>query len=114
MAGIPHHALDAYLQKLIKNGVVVAICDQVEDPAEAKKNKKIVDRQITRLVTPGTLTEDRFLEASEHNYLAAIGLPDKFSINDDGHKEQQVTLSWVELSTGEFNYLNCSCMFVRN
>lgn len=49
MCGIPHHALDAYLQKLIKNGVVVAICDQVEDPAEAKKNKKIVERQITRL-----------------------------------------------------------------
>ncbi|KAG2377538.1 hypothetical protein C9374_009054 [Naegleria lovaniensis] len=108
MAGIPHHALDAYLQKLIKNGVVVAICDQVEDPAEAKKNKKIVERQITRLVTPGTLVEDRFLEASENNYLAAIGLPEKFSLNDEGHKEQQVTLAWVELSTGEFNYVNCA------
>ncbi|KAL9643842.1 hypothetical protein ABK040_016816 [Willaertia magna] len=108
MAGIPHHALDAYLQKLIKNGVVVAICDQVEDPAEAKKNKKIVERQITRLVTPGTLVEDRFLEATEHNYLAAIGLPDKFSLSSGDYKEQLITLSWVELSTGEFNYVNCS------
>lgn len=60
-------------------------------------------------VTPGTLVEDRFLEASENNYLASIGLPEKFSLNDEGHKEQQVTLAWVELSTGEFNYVNCAC-----
>jgi len=57
------------------------------------------------------LVEDRFLEAGENNYLAAIGIPEKFSLNDEGHKEQQVTLAWVELSTGEFNYVNCSCKY---
>lgn len=91
MAGIPHHAyvqfdgggaatqelslaqirLDTYLEKLIKQGVVVAICDQVESVEEAKKRRHIVKREVTRLVTPGTITEERFLPPREHNYLAA-------------------------------------------
>jgi len=68
MAGIPYHALDNYLKKLVENGYKVAICEQMEDPSEAKG---IVRREVTRVVTPGTLIEDEML-TSENNYLMAI------------------------------------------
>src|SRR5476651_2889533 len=65
MCGVPVHAAEAYLEKLIRKGFRVAVCEQVEDPAEAKKRggKSVVARQVARIVTPGTLTEDQLLDA---------------------------------------------------
>src|ERR1700744_1579446 len=73
MCGVPVHAADAYLEKLIRKGFRVAVCEQIEDPAEAKKrgSKSGVKREVMRLVTPGTLTEDSLLEARAANTLAA-------------------------------------------
>ena len=75
MCGVPVHAAEAYLEKLIRKGFRVAVCEQVEDPVEAKKRggKAVVRREVIRLVTPGTLTEDSLLEARAANVLAAIG-----------------------------------------
>ena len=75
MCGVPVHAAEAYLEKLIRKGFRVAVCEQVEDPAEAKKRggKSVVRREVIRLVTPGTLTEDSLLEARAANTLAALG-----------------------------------------
>ncbi|KAL6077109.1 DNA mismatch repair protein MutS [Balamuthia mandrillaris] len=93
MCGIPYHALDTYLEKFIKKGVMVAVCDQTEDVASAKKRKSVVKREVTRLVTPGTLVEDRFLQPRQHNYLVSIARnPD----NDT------LALAWLDLSTGDF------------
>src|SRR5438445_2683532 len=72
MAGFPHHSLETYLRKLLQAGLRVAICDQVEDPALAKG---LVRREVTRVVTPGTLTEDELLDPRLPNYLAALHLP---------------------------------------
>jgi DNA mismatch repair protein MutS len=91
MCGVPFHAADTYLARLIRKGFRVAICDQVEDPAEARKRgaKSVVKRAVTRVVTPGTLTEETLLEARSHNYLAGLA-------------EAQGTfgLAWVDVSTG--------------
>jgi DNA mismatch repair protein MutS len=75
MCGVPVHAAEAYLEKLIRKGFRVAVCEQIEDPAEAKKRgaKSVVRREVVRLVTPGTLTEDSLLEARAANVLAALG-----------------------------------------
>jgi len=75
MCGVPVHAAEAYLEKLIRKGFRVAVCEQIEDPAEAKKrgSKSVVKREVIRLVTPGTLTEDSLLEARASNVLAALG-----------------------------------------
>lgn len=89
LAGIPYHALDSYLAKMIRAGHRVAICEQMEDPSQAKG---VVRRDVVRVVTPGTLTEDTLLDEREPNYLAAL-LPDG---NNAG-------LAWVELSTGKFH-----------
>ncbi len=94
MAGFPHHQLEGYLGKLIKMGYRVAICEQVEDP---KKAKGLVKREVTRVVTPGTLTDDGLLDPKQSNYLAAIC---------NGRKkkgEPIVGMAWVELSTGRFH-----------
>ncbi len=88
MAGFPHHALEPHLRKLLQSGHRVAICDQVEDPALAKG---LVRREVTRVVTPGTLTEDDLLDPRRANHLVALQPGDK-----------EVGLAWVELSTGEF------------
>lgn len=74
MCGVPVHAADDYLQKLIALGFRVAVCEQVEDPAEAKKrgSKSVVKRDVVRLVTPGTITEEKLLIASESNYLMTL------------------------------------------
>ncbi|HPO48648.1 MAG TPA: DNA mismatch repair protein MutS, partial [Paludibacteraceae bacterium] len=71
MAGFPHHALDTYLPKLVRAGLRVAICDQLEDPKTAKG---IVKRGITELVTPGVATNDTILDVKENNFLAAVYL----------------------------------------
>ncbi|MEO1467867.1 MAG: DNA mismatch repair protein MutS, partial [Pseudomonadota bacterium] len=91
MCGVPVHAAEAYLQTLIRKGHRVAVCEQTEDPAEAKKrgHKSVVRRAVVRLVTPGTLTEDALLEARASNYLAAIA-----------RLRDETALAWVELSTG--------------
>ena len=88
MAGFPYHALEGYLTKLIRAGHRVAICDQVEDPKTAKG---MVRREVTRIVTPGTLTDEALLDPKESNYLAAV-CPLK----------NQVGIAWMELSTGTF------------
>jgi len=93
MCGVPVHSAEGYLERLIKKGFKVAICEQTEDPAEAKKRgpKSVVRREIIRLVTPGTLTEDSLLEARRHNFLAAIA-----------SSQQKLGLAWLDMSTGEF------------
>ncbi|MBL23581.1 MAG: DNA mismatch repair protein MutS [Rhodospirillaceae bacterium] len=98
MCGVPVHAADGYLARLIKQGFRVAICEQMEDPAEAKKrggSKALVKRDVVRLVTPGTLTEDSLLNARANNYLAALG-----------SAGGEHALAWLDISTGEF-YLQC-------
>lgn len=87
MAGIPHHALKDYLPRLIKQGIRVAICDQMENPAEAKG---IVKREVTRVVTRGTLTEDAMLEPGKSNYLMCL--------SDEG---ELVNVAAIDFSTGE-------------
>jgi DNA mismatch repair protein MutS len=97
MCGVPVHAADDYLQKLIGLGHRVAVCEQIEDPAEAKKrgSKSVVKRDVIRLVTPGTITEDRLLAPSESNFLMALG-------RVKGGAENSYALAWIELSTGVF------------
>src|SRR5712672_3663864 len=74
MCGVPIHRADEYLHRLIAQGHRVAVCEQLEDPAEARKrgSKSVVRRDVTRLVTPGTLTEDSLLDARARNYLTAL------------------------------------------
>ncbi|MEQ1951351.1 DNA mismatch repair protein MutS [Mesorhizobium sp. CN2-181] len=94
MCGVPIHAADDYLQKLIGLGHRVAVCEQIEDPAEAKKrgSKSVVRRDVVRLVTPGTITEDRLLAPAESSFLMALG-----RVKGGGY-----ALAWLELSTGLF------------
>jgi DNA mismatch repair protein MutS len=92
MAGFPHHQLDSYIAKLIAAGYRAAVCEQMEDP---KKAKGIVKREVTRIVTAGTLTEETLLNPKKSNFLAAI-------CQDARTPNFEVGLAWVELSTGEF------------
>lgn len=97
MCGVPVHAAEGYLLTLIRKGFRVAVGEQLETPAEAKKrgNKSVVKRDVVRLVTPGTLTEESLLEARRHNYLAA------FAEVRDAH-----ALAWVDISTGAFHVMS--------
>ncbi len=99
MCGVPHHAAEGYFLTLIRKGFRVAVCEQMESPAEAKKRgyKAVVKREVVRLVTPGTLTEDSLLDARRHNFLAAY-----HSVRDQG------ALAWVDISTGAFHVMPCS------
>lgn len=92
MCGVPVHSHEQYLERLTKHGFKVAICEQMEDPKEAKKrgHKAVVKREVIRIITPGTLTEDSLLEAAQANYLAAVHV-----------LGEQVALAWVDISTGE-------------
>lgn len=98
MCGVPHHAAEGYLLSLIRKGFRVAIAEQMEDPAEAKKRgyKSVVRREIVRLVTPGTLTEEALLEARAHNYLAAYT-----EVRDTA------ALAWTDVSTGALRVISC-------
>ncbi|MCA9270155.1 MAG: DNA mismatch repair protein MutS, partial [Planctomycetales bacterium] len=98
MAGFPHHQLEGYLAKLIARGMRAAVCDQVEDPKQAKG---IVRREVTRIVTPGTLTDDALLDPRQSNYLAAV------VTGDDKRGGGKAGLAWVELSTGRFFAATC-------
>jgi DNA mismatch repair protein MutS len=93
MCGVPVHSHEAYLQRLIKKGFKVAVCEQVEAPEEAKKRgaKSVVKREVVRIITPGTLTEDTLLEARAANYLVALN---RF--------KGTFALAWMDISTGEF------------
>ncbi len=94
MCGVPHHAAEGYLLTLIRKGFRVAIAEQMERPEDAKKRgyKAVVKREVVRLVTPGTLTEDSLLDARAHNYLVAIG-----QVRDD------LAVAWADVSTGAFH-----------
>src|SRR5688572_21957583 len=93
MCGVPVHSHEAYLSRLIRQGFKVAVCEQVEDPAEAKKRgaKSVVERAVIRVITPGTLTEDALLDARAHNYLCALA-----------EAQGDLALGWLDLSTADF------------
>ena len=93
MAGVPHHSVHSYIKRLIQAGHKVAVCDQTQDPREAKG---LVERDVTRVITPGTVTEDTLLESKEHNFLAALL-----------YSESEAGLAWVDLSTGQFDVEDC-------
>src|SRR5262245_41031323 len=104
MCGVPVHRADEYLHRLIVLGHRVAVCEQLEDPAEAKKRggKSVVRRDVIRLVTPGTLTEDTLLDARRNNYLLAIARA-RASVGE----ESRFALAWIDISTGEFRIAEC-------
>ena len=103
MCGVPVERADEYLHRLIAQGHRVAVCEQIEDPAEARKRggKSVVRRAVVRLVTSGTLTEDSLLDASRNNYLLALARS-RASSGDD-----RFALAWIDISTGEFRVAEC-------
>src|SRR5713101_4084538 len=103
MCGVPVHRADEYLHRLIAMGHRVAVCEQLEDPAAARKRggKSVVRRDVIRLVTPGTLTEDTLLDARRNNYLAAIARARSTS------EESRFALAWIDISTGQFRIAEC-------
>ncbi|SLN43317.1 DNA mismatch repair protein MutS [Roseovarius litorisediminis] len=99
MCGVPFHAAEGYLLTLIRKGFRVAVCEQMENPAEAKKrgSKSVVRREVVRLVTPGTLTEESLLDARQHNFLASFA-----------QVRGECAMSWVDISTGAFHVMPMS------
>ncbi|MDR2007996.1 MAG: DNA mismatch repair protein MutS [Alphaproteobacteria bacterium] len=93
MCGVPVHSYEGYLNRIIKHGYNVALCDQMESPEEAKKrsSKELVRRDVVRIITPGTITEESLLEGDSYNYLAAIAQDNK-----------KFALSWIDISSGDF------------
>jgi DNA mismatch repair protein MutS len=106
MCGVPVERSDDYLHRLIALGHRVAVCEQMENPAEARKrgNKSVVKRDVVRVVTPGTLTEDTLLDARTNNYLLTIARA-KGSAGAD-----RIGLAWIDISTAEFNVTECSLL----
>lgn len=101
MCGVPHHAAEGYLLTLIRKGFRVAIAEQMETPEQARKRgyKSVVQRDVVRLVTPGTLTEDSLLDARRHNFLAAF-----IELRNEG------ALAWADISTGQVRVMPCTRM----
>lgn len=99
MCGVPYHSAEPYLERLITSGEKVAICEQLETPEEAKKrgHKSVVRRDVVRIVTPGTITEESLLPADQANYLLSIA-----------REGEQLSLAWVDISTGEFGTMESS------
>ena len=97
MCGVPYHAFSSYMPKLVKQGFKVAICDQVESPEEARKRgyKSVVKREVSRIITAGTLTEDNLLNGSFNNYLMSMVFVDGI--------EPKISIALTDISTGEFN-----------
>ena len=93
MAGVPVKAADGYMQRLLQRGHKVAICEQMSDP---KTTKGLLEREVVRVLTPGTITEDESLHPSESNFLLAVNPPPKKS------RKKRCGLAWVDLSTGRF------------
>ena len=106
MCGVPVVRADEYLHKLIALGHRVAVCEQLEDPAEAKKRgaKSVVRRDVVRLVTPGTLTEDTLLDPTRNNFLLALAR----SRASSADAPDSFGLAWIDISTGEFRIAECS------
>ena len=104
MCGVPVERSEDYLHRLIAKGFRVAVCEQTEDPAAAKArgNKSVVRRDVVRLVTPGTLTEDKLLDARTNNYLLAIARARASSGGD------RIGLAWIDISTSEFMVTECA------
>ncbi|MCY3983898.1 MAG: DNA mismatch repair protein MutS [Roseovarius sp.] len=94
MCGVPVHSAEGYLHSLIKKGFRVAVCEQMEDPAETRKrgSRAVVKREVVRLITPGTITEEGLLDARRHNFLAALS-----------NVRGEHALAWADISTGLFN-----------
>src|SRR5471032_3240255 len=105
MCGVPVERADEYLHRLIALGHRVAVCEQLEDPAEARKrgSKSVVRRDVVRLVTPGTLTEDTLLDSKRNNYLLAVARARLSSAGEDA----RFALGWIDISTGEFRITEC-------
>lgn len=105
LCGVPVEKSEDYLHKLIALGHRVAVCEQTESPAEAKKrgSKSVVRRDVVRLVTPGTLTEDNLLDARTNNYLLAMARARGSSASTD-----RIGLAWIDISTAEFSVTECS------
>ncbi len=99
MCGVPVRASENYLQRLIRQGYRVAICEQTEDPAEARRrgSKSVVSREVVRVMTPGTLTEDTLLDARRHNYLAAVSIV-----------RGNWAVAWSDISSGDFHCMPCA------
>jgi len=119
MCGVPVHSHEAYLEKLIRAGVRIAICEQLEEPAEAKKRgyKAIIQRDVVRIVTAGTITEENLLDSRQANYLAAVVKSngdgdsrsvDRTALSNTSCESQKARsggnyiISWLDISTGEF------------
>jgi DNA mismatch repair protein MutS len=100
LAGFPHHSLDTYLPKLVRAGRRVAVCDQLEDPKQAKG---IVKRGVTELVSPGITINDKILEVNKHNYLASIHFP----------TPREAGLAFIEVSTGDFFCLSGELKYIE-
>ncbi|GJL94384.1 MAG: DNA mismatch repair protein MutS [Hyphococcus sp.] len=107
MCGVPFHAYEGYLAKLIRAGFKVAVCEQMEDPAEAKKrgSKSVVRREIVRTITPGTIIEDALLDSRSNNFLSALALL---------HGGEEAALAWVDVSTGELSVRETSTKTVTS
>ncbi|MEL7216396.1 MAG: DNA mismatch repair protein MutS, partial [Pseudomonadota bacterium] len=103
MCGVPQHAAESYLLTLIRKGFRVAIAEQMESPAEAKKrgSKSVVKREVVRLVTPGTLTEETLLDARRNNFLAAFA-----------QVREEAALAWLDVSTGAFAVAPCPALML--
>ncbi len=103
MCGVPVHSAEGYLLTLIRKGFRVAVCEQLEDPAEAKKrgSKSVVKRGVVRLVTPGTLTEEALLEARRNNFLASLS-----------EVRGEAAIAWVDISTGVFRVVSVSLALI--
>src|ERR1700704_5866294 len=104
MCGVPVEKSDDYLHRLIALGHRVAVCEQMEDPAQARArgNKSVVRRDVVRLITPGTLTEDTLLDARTNNYLLAMARS-RASAGGD-----RIGLAWIDISTAEFIVTECA------
>src|SRR5215813_1252985 len=107
MCGVPVERAEDYLHRLIGAGHRVAVCEQTEDPAAAKArgSKSVVRRDVVRLVTPGTLTEDTLLDARRNNYLLAIARARASGAS--AGDESRFALGWIDISTGEFRIAEC-------
>ncbi len=106
MCGVPYHSVDQYISRLIKNGHKVAICEQMETPEEAKKSrghKAVVKREVVRIVTPGTITDDCLLDSQSNNYLMSI-----IQLKTD------VAIAYLDISTGFFAYFLTSYQSIAN
>ncbi|HEY7269623.1 MAG TPA: DNA mismatch repair protein MutS, partial [Dehalococcoidia bacterium] len=110
LAGVPHHSLDAHLKKLVSRGFKVAVCEQMEDP---RKAKGIVDRDVVRVVTPGTVVEESLVPAAANNYLVAVAPPTSISSPplrrpESGPGREVFGLACVDVTTGEFSVAEVS------